>query len=208
MFYVYKITNNTNEKIYIGKTVDVNSRWAHHCSIAKRPKHEKHFLLHKAIAKYGEENFFLESIEELSSEQEAHDREIYWISFYKSNASRYGADFGYNLTDGGEGCTGYKHSGKNKRIMSSLKKGVYDGKNNPNWGNITSEETRITISNARKNKCLGKDNHQSKLTTDDVLNIRHLISQGISDRKLACQFGVTRAAITSIRTGKTWRNVF
>lgn len=30
--YIYKITNKTNGKSYIGKTIDLNRRFAQHCS--------------------------------------------------------------------------------------------------------------------------------------------------------------------------------
>jgi group I intron endonuclease len=123
MFYVYSITNKINGKIYIGKATDLQSRWAAHLATAKRPTYEKHYLIHRAIAKYGEDNFSFTEIESLNSEQESLDREMFWIAQYKSNVCRYGSNYGYNLTDGGDGSSGYKHTKESKQIMSLLKQG-------------------------------------------------------------------------------------
>lgn len=207
MFYVYKITNKVNGKVYIGKASDLNVRWSTHCLIAKQPEHEKHYLLHRAIAKYGEDEFLFEEIERFPTEQEALDREAYWVGFYKSNVSKYGKAFGYNLTDGGEGSSGYKHTEENKQLMSLLKQGVFDGEKNPNWGKTTSDTVRLAISKAKRGQNAGESNHNSKLKTTDIPSIRLLISQGKSDRKIAAQFGVTRNVITRIRTGESWKQV-
>ena len=49
----------------------------------------------KAIKKYGKENFIIELIEEVRTE-ELNSREIYWISYYDSYEK------GYNNTKGGQ----------------------------------------------------------------------------------------------------------
>jgi group I intron endonuclease len=57
---VYKVTNKQNGKIYIGITNQgVTVRWSKHCSDARR---NSTFLLSKAIRKYGEQNFLIETI--------------------------------------------------------------------------------------------------------------------------------------------------
>lgn len=58
--YIYKITNQINGKIYIGKTLkDISSRWREHCKAAKKVCCEKR-PLYMAINKYGIENFKIE----------------------------------------------------------------------------------------------------------------------------------------------------
>ena len=69
MFYVYKITNKVNGKVYIGKTDNVQKRWNKHVSASQKPNNKNHQLIHKAIAKYGTTNFSIEKIEEFISEQ-------------------------------------------------------------------------------------------------------------------------------------------
>ena len=94
MAYIYKITNNINNKIYIGKTErTVEQRYAEHCKNAIHKYFD--YPLYRAMNKYGLENFSVETIEETNSPNE---REVYWINFYNSYYD------GYNSTLGGEGC--------------------------------------------------------------------------------------------------------
>lgn len=100
MGYIYLITNNINNKKYIGQTQQsINKRWNQHCYEALNKIND--FYLHKAIYKYGKENFTIEQIEECNN-NELDDREIYNISKYNTYYI-YGQ--GYNLTRGGSGQT-------------------------------------------------------------------------------------------------------
>ena len=60
MFFIYKITNKINNKVYIGKTNDLKRRWAYHCSSLKNKK--KMSYIAKAIQKYGKDNFIFDVI--------------------------------------------------------------------------------------------------------------------------------------------------
>lgn len=105
MNYIYKITNKTNGKIYIGKTTySIAYRWAQHISAATsgKEKNDYNFLLHKAIRKYGTNNFVIEIIEEIEDESKLSSREMYWISHYNSCILEEDCN-GYNMTYGGEG---------------------------------------------------------------------------------------------------------
>lgn len=44
----------------------------------------------------------------------------------------------------------------------------------------------------------------SKLTSDDVTQIRKLLSEGMTHRKIAKLFGVSSPTITGIHTGRYW----
>ena len=103
--YIYKITNLINGKIYIGKTTyTIKCRWQQHVSASKTnpDKQDYNYLLHKAIRKYGENNFSVETLEEVPEGQNLSSREIYWIDFYKSCVLEE-ENNGYNMTYGGEG---------------------------------------------------------------------------------------------------------
>ena len=100
MWTIYKITNTINGKSYIGQTCQkVEDRWNEH----KRGKTGKNSPLKRAIEKYGWDNFTKEIIEKVETLEEALDREIYWIDYYKTCVLVYGKDCGYNLSRGGEG---------------------------------------------------------------------------------------------------------
>ena len=94
---IYKIENLINGKKYIGQSVDIQYRFRNHKSESFNPKSNSYnTALHRAIRKYGIENFSFDVVEECSQE-ELCEREIYWIDYYGSFGK------GYNLTSGGEG---------------------------------------------------------------------------------------------------------
>lgn len=93
MGYIYKITNNINRKIYIGKTTrTIKERWKEHLKKMNYGKNK----LYNALNKYEIDNFIIEEIEECDDDI-LNEREIYWINFYNSYEN------GYNSTGGGDG---------------------------------------------------------------------------------------------------------
>jgi hypothetical protein len=70
--------------------------------------------LHKALRKYGLENFIIEIIETCNSLDELNEKEIYWISFFKSVNNK----FGYNLDSGGKLKKHNEQSIINKRLKA------------------------------------------------------------------------------------------
>lgn len=98
MIGIYKITNLTNNKVYIGQSVLIEKRWNKHQTAGFNPNgHEYEYPLYRAIRKYGLNNFSFEVIEECSREV-LDERESYWIDNFQSNNPA----FGYNQTAGGQ----------------------------------------------------------------------------------------------------------
>lgn len=96
---IYKITNKTTGKIYVGKTKrTTKDRWLEHVRDSKNYPSEN-IPLHKAIIKYGADNFFIEILESGIDEKELNKKEKYYIKTLKSNNS----SVGYNATIGGDG---------------------------------------------------------------------------------------------------------
>lgn len=94
MGHIYKITNDINNKVYIGQTVKtIKKRWQQHqCNSSK--EYFNQVVLYKAISKYGIEHFHIEEIETVDN-QYLDEREKYWIKYYDSY------NHGYNSTIGG-----------------------------------------------------------------------------------------------------------
>lgn len=93
MPYIYKITNNVNDKIYVGKTIrSLKIRFKEHLKDSDIEDNK----LYRAMRKYGKENFSIEEIEEVSKEVLS-ERERFWIKEYDSYYN------GYNSTFGGDG---------------------------------------------------------------------------------------------------------
>ena len=91
-----------NNKVYIGITTKTNmrERWR------KGKGYSHNNLMMKAINKYGWENIEHKILYTDLDEQKAREIEIQLIKEYNSTDSNYG----YNLSTGGEGATGYKHT--------------------------------------------------------------------------------------------------
>ena len=87
-YAIYKLTNNVTGKAYIGKTLDLPARLRKHKSDANC------ILLHRAIKKYGLENFSTDVLAESSDEDEAYRIEESLILKYKTLKP-----FGYNLLE-------------------------------------------------------------------------------------------------------------
>lgn len=139
---IYKYTNKINGKVYIGQTIDEKQRKKDH----KRLKGDSYF--HRAIKKYGFENFDYEVVFfTISSDPDRlkyllDTMEKYFIKKYNS----YGSG-GYNCTLGGEGSLGYKHSEEVKMKMSDLAK-----KRKP-----ISKETRRKLSESGKGRTVSEE---------------------------------------------------
>ena len=87
MIGIYKITNLTNGKSYIGQSVHIERRWVEHCLPSGKS------LIAKAIQKYGKEQFSFQVIEECLQEQ-LDEKEEYYISHYNTVVPN-----GYNIMD-------------------------------------------------------------------------------------------------------------
>ena len=94
---IYKITNQINNKVYIGLTTcSLEYRWSRHITESKNVNNTKH--LYKAMRKYGIENFTIEEIDNTDDFKELGKLERNYSRKYDCTNPQ----IGYNLTDGGE----------------------------------------------------------------------------------------------------------
>ncbi len=115
---IYLIRNVITDDFYIGKTKKtVNRRLMEHKRLANS-KSQTHF--HRAIIKYGIENFTVEILEkDILNNCILNEREIFWIHHLNPK---------YNMTVGGDGVVGYKPTDTHKKNMSLSKKGIKNSK--------------------------------------------------------------------------------
>lgn len=141
-YCVYKHTF-PNGKVYIGITEKrPKRRWnnGHGYKSGSQP------LMYRAIQKYGWENIKHEVLFNGLAKEEAEQKEIELIAYYKSN----NPEFGYNIQSGGSYAG--KHSDETKRkISESLK-----GEKHFWYGKHHTEESKKKISEANKarKKCV------------------------------------------------------
>lgn len=162
MYTVYKHISPSN-KVYIGITSrKPNRRW----SAGKGYDNNDYFT--KAINKYGWNNFKHEILFENLTKEEAEEKEIELIAFYKSDVRQYG----YNIQHGGS--SRGKHSEETKRKIGEANKGrkpwSYGNHHSEetkkklsiiNTGTKASEETKKKLSEAHKGKKLSKEHIES-----------------------------------------------
>ena len=94
MGYIYKITNNVNGKVYIGQTFrNVAQRFSEHIRMSRKEVIGYESLLYRAIKKYGEKAFSVETIEKCDDEK-LNEREIFWIEHFRSCGQGYNISLG------------------------------------------------------------------------------------------------------------------
>lgn len=94
VYYLYKITNNVNQKSYIGMTKDPELRMRQHFT-----KRTTKSLIRKAITKYGKDSFIFEVLC-IGSKSYIGELEQKAIEAYKTNCT---TGHGYNVAEGGFG---------------------------------------------------------------------------------------------------------
>lgn len=99
---IYMAVNTVNGKAYVGQTRDFKTRKAAHC----RAGNETHFA--RAIRKHGEDVFAWRVLASDVPEEQLSTHERFWIRFYGTFGD------GYNMTTGGEGINGWRHSAETR----------------------------------------------------------------------------------------------
>lgn len=153
---IYQIKNIQNNKIYIGQTIHtLENRINGHIKCANQNKPQ---LICKAIRKYGQHNFKWMILGYCNSKEELNEAERICIEHFRSNDKRYG----YNLTNGGDGPSGYKHS-YNAKIKISKK-------SKENWNN--SEYRAKIIPKIKANFINKQDKMITASQTEEARNKR------------------------------------
>lgn len=122
---IYIFVNKTNQKIYVGKTIDTYAqRFNEHKYNAFTKQTQTYF--YNAIRKYGWDGFDKYIIYQTDESEAKRDidkivleKETFYINLFRSDSS----EFGYNLTSGGDGISGYKHTEETKRKLSESHSG-------------------------------------------------------------------------------------
>jgi len=142
MHYLYRITNQINKKVYIGQTVNDKRRWGAHKSYAKNPEKTGQYV-HRAMAKYGIENFAYEVIVTCRTQDDANEIEDVLIKQYNSRNK----DKGYNLNAGG---FNGEHSDETiEKIRQATFQQIAE-KGHPAQGTKRTPEQLLNLSKARQ----------------------------------------------------------
>jgi group I intron endonuclease len=195
-------------------------RYRKHISVAKNGESGEHYkneykYLHRAIKKYGIDNFNIFIYAVCKNEEEAYLAEEEWIDRMKEAGVEV-----YNLANGGKGGhTGLKRSEETKRKMSEALKEFWSDKDHPLKGQKLSDEVRENMSKGAMGKAgtntgkiydeewrlniakgnAGKDYIGRRKFTEEVeQEICRLYIEGKSFYKLGQEFACNRSLIITI----------
>ena len=109
--YVYKITDKSNRKAYIGQTIPpIEQRFKRHINDALNNILDTHFA--RAIRKYGKDSFYIEVIDTVTTQEELTLKETMWIKSFNS------VNEGYNETDSIFKCGRNTYQSKTKEELA------------------------------------------------------------------------------------------
>ena len=75
---------------------------------------------------------------------------------------------------------------------------------NPNHLFLGTHEENIKDMVLKNRQCRGEKVSRSKLKESDVLQIKTMLNEGLSTRKIAKMFGINCASVSKIQTGRLW----
>ncbi len=134
----YLLTSNVTGKQYVGITIrSLAARWKRHCQDARAGSST---ALHRAIRKHGETSFEVREVANFCDLLAAKDGEVKLIAQHQTLAPH-----GYNLTRGGDGAWGYRHSEETKALLARMKT-----ENNWMKGRRHTPETRARMSEGQR----------------------------------------------------------
>lgn len=182
LIYIYSLSYN-GIIFYIGKTKNLKQRLSKHksTSLIRENKSLKEEFIFNLLSEGKEINISI--IETVDIDE--NEREIFWINYYKSEGIKL-----YNSTIGGDGGN------------------CWDGKKH-------SDETKIKLKEISHNRVKnhltplpGSKNGRSKLSEDNVIEIRKLREElGLSYKELSIKFGISKTIIGYIILRKRWKHI-
>lgn len=230
-FGIYRITNTTNGKSYIGKTgVNFGDRWDCHRAQLNGGYHDNPHL-QRAWNKYGADSFEFAVIEVVDDANKLNDLERKYIKQYRE------LGLSYNIHDGGDGglflgkhlseeakrkigeknrvnMTGRKASAETRKKMSESHKKRFASMTDAEraaWGKRVSQtasgykwsqESRDNFSKLQQTHPNG-----ASLSLEDVHEIRRLYEQDhMSFTDISKKLGIKRSNVYNIATYRRWAN--
>lgn len=223
IYSIYRFTNTTNNKIYIGWTSrDPLIRLDEHQSTST-PKYQDRSIISYAIEKYGINSFVFEIVYQSSDYDHSREMESVFIKENNSLLPDLGG-WGYNIDFGGTGhkrspltiekhrkaITGKKQSAEHidRRKVIGDRNAMYGrtGKNHPRYGKKLTDEQRQNVSDGVKQSV--KDRKEAgtyvppKLTVESINKMKATKKAQAERGELYSQTAEGRAAISAALMGR------
>ena len=230
MIGIYKITNKVNQKVYIGQSCDIHRRWLEHIRAGQPDKYagkgerDTNTPIHKAMQKYGIDNFKLEILQECKREELNHLEKSFILEYKKQRIEL------YNLSEGGQDAIGAKgelHSQAKltQKEVDQIKDLLKNSDKTYNeilqlFPSIKSKSMISLINQGHNWKddketyplrktyfgTKGEKNKNSLFTNEEVMKIREeYVDPKTTSRTLAEKYGVSINTMRSILQGKSYK---
>ena len=196
--YIYCYTNLINNKQYIGQTNNLKRRKKQHIqdSIHQHTGHEVAYNqpIHCAIRKYGIDNFKIEILEIIDTEDWSKVNQLESDYIKKLNSL---APNGYNLKADGETNRGHNKSKIPQDIINNI---IQDLKNGDNQVEIADryQLSRSYISDINNGRCLKQENEKYPLQDNrqKIEDQDYLLKETIENYKSAIKLIVSKPAFS------------
>ena len=182
---IYIIKNKINNKVYVGQTkVSIKLRFQNHLSAARCGKD---YIIGKAIRKYGEENFYIELLEECLA-SELNEREMYWIAFYNATDNK----CGYNMSLGGN------VNRKPTQIDEDLVLKLFKEGNSAQQITKMLHTNTYNISNVLKKHNITYGIDLQRTPKDKTIKVIQLYQEGYSSIQISNNLGINKSTVLRI----------
>jgi|TARA_B110000858_G_scaffold52393_1_gene60696 group I intron endonuclease len=216
---IYKI-ENPKGKVYIGQSVDIDSRWKKYRALNCGNQTK----IWNSLNKYGLDSHTFSVVEECK-EDDLNKRERYWQDYYNviseglncrltettDKSGRLSEETKILIGNSLRGKTLSEEARENMRKpkSDSSRIGRYDksGKNNPFYGRTHSEETKAKIREKRKNQIITKETNEtiSNKLKKPILQFTkdgEFIKEFLSRNEAANELGINPSSISNNISGR------
>lgn len=214
MVGIYAIRNKINNKIYIGRSTDIERRWKTHLRDAKKGDMCK---IHVAMRKLGIDNFYLDIIEECNV-NELNQKEQFYIELYNSWHNGYNNGNSSNFLDGEKNCNAkmtekdIKEIRLEQSLMNKNRREIYKNYENKitwtnflfickyfTWPDILKEYNTKEIMEWHKKQLGNESRKMSMEQLEKIVRLRY--KEKLSYRKIAHFFEKSDKTISRILNG-------
>ena len=202
---IYLIYCSANQRGYIGRARNINSRWKTHKTRLRRNVHENPHL-QRSWNKYGEGVFNFIVVEHCPF-SEGHLREEYWIREVKDGDNL----FNMRTVDG---IISFKLPKESiEKMKNSLKRRICTEKEKErlrtlNLGKKRSDQAIEKTAKRLKEHYLSKKELGSKLTREQAIKIKNSPAFSTKDmERIALEYNVSFTTVYDIKKERTWRNL-
>lgn len=207
---IYSWINNINNKIYVGSSVNLTTRFYKYYSVKNLTLNNT--IIHNALLKYGFSNFTLAILEYVSEKEDLIRREQYYIDLLKPE---------YNMLEQAGSSLGFKHKEETLLFFKEKRRLTEEAKKNLSMaatGRILPQEVRDKIADKRKGIKLSEETRAKisdaaiKLVGVKINVINTETNESLSFDTLtsaANYLNVSRTAVSkALKTGKEIKKIY